>query len=214
MSKQFVAVLIAVILGLGGIFWFTKDKSSAPSSSTSSNTLSNHVEGENKKGVTLTEYGDFQCPACGAYSPIVKQVVEKYKNDIQFQFRSFPLQQIHKNSRAAHRTAEAADKQGKFWEMHDQLYEGQKTWEGLSDPVPVFEGYATQLGLNLDRFKQDYASGAVNDVINADYAEGQKLGIDSTPTFFLQGKKIEETPRDVAGFDKLIDEAIKAAAKN
>lgn len=214
MSKQFVAVLVAVIVGLGGIFWFTKDKSpSTPSSNASGSSLSNHVIGNNAKGVTLVEYGDFQCPACGAYYPLVKQVKEKYKSEIQFQFRNFPLQQIHKNARAGARAAEAADKQGKFWEMHDLLYEGQKSWENTADPQSLFEGYATQLGLNADKFKQDYASSAANDTINADLAEGEKLGVNSTPSFFLNGKKLEEAPRDVEGFSKLIDEAL-AAKKN
>ncbi len=214
MSKQFVAVLAAIIIALGGIFWFTRDTSSPSTSnngSSKSSKLSNHVEGANTKKVTLVEYGDYQCPACGAYYPVVKQVVEKYKNDIQFQFRNFPLQQIHQNARAGARAAEAADKQGKFWEMHDLLYEGQKTWESTSDPTKTFEGYAVQLNLDLEKFKQDYQSSEVNDIINADVAEGQRLEVNSTPTFFLQGKKIEDSPRDLDGFSKLIDQAIKDA---
>lgn len=170
--------------------------------------------GANSKGVVLVEYGDFQCPACGAYFPIVKEVVEKYKNDIQFQFRNFPLQQIHPNARAAARTAEAAGKQNKYWEMHDLLYEQQKTWEQSTAVNTIFEGYAKQLGLDVAKFKTDFASSAVNETINADLAEGQRLGVNSTPTFFLQGKKIEDSPRDVEGFSKLIDQAIKDASAN
>lgn len=214
MSKQFIAVLAAIIIGLGGIFWFTRDKPTSTSnkgSGSSSSKLSNHIQGANTKKVTLVEYGDYQCPACGAYYPIVKQVVEKYKNEIAFQFRNFPLQQIHQNARAGARAAEAADKQGKFWEMHDLLYEGQKSWESVSNPASTFEGYAQQLNLNLEKFKQDYQSSEINDIINADVAEGQRLEVNATPTFFLQGKKIEDSPRDVAGFSKLIDQAIKDA---
>lgn len=214
MSKQFVAVLLAIVVGLGAVFVFTKDKSTTTNGGSSSGaTLSNHVVGNNKKGVTLVEYGDFQCPACGAYYPVIKQVMEKYNDDISFQFRNFPLSQIHPNARAAHRAAEAADKQGKFWEMYDLLYTNQKSWESLSDPVETFNGYATQLGLNAEKYKQDYQSSEVNAIINADLAEGQKLQVNSTPTFILQGKILGETPRDVEGFSKIIDEAIKAAEK-
>ena len=95
--------------------------------------------------------------------------------------------------------------------MHDLLYEQQKSWESSVNVNEIFEGYATQLGLDLNKFKTDFGSNAVNEIINADIAEGQRLGVDSTPTFFLQGKKIEDLPRDVAGFSKLIDQAIKDA---
>ncbi len=214
MSKQFVAVLVAIVVGLGAVFWFTKDKSATQTSSNSSSAkLSNHVLGANKKHVNLTEYGDYQCPACGAFYPIVKQVTDKYGDDITFQFRNYPLSQLHQNARAGARAAEAAGKQNKYWEMHDLLYGGQQTWEGQSDPTATFEGYAQQLGLDLNVFKKDYQSSEINDVINADLAEGQRLGVDSTPTFFLQGKKIDKNPQDLNGFSKLIDQAIKDAKK-
>jgi protein-disulfide isomerase len=214
MNKRFLIVLLVCVLALIGVYVATskKDPGSADKNgSGSSVSLSNNVMGANTKGVTLVEYGDFQCPACGAYHPIVKEVVEKYKNDIQFQFRNFPLQQIHPNARAAARTAEAAGKQGKYWEMHNLLYEQQKSWEQSTAVNTIFEGYAQQLGLNLEKFKTDFASSSVNETINADFAEGQRLGVEATPTFFLQGKKIENSPRDVEGFSKLIDEAIKQA---
>ncbi len=210
MSKQFVAVLVAILIGLGGLFWFTKDKSNTSAGGSGTTKTSNHLYGDNKKGVTLVEYGDFQCPACGSYYPVVKQVKEKYKADIHFQFRNYPLQQIHQNARASSRAAEAAAKQGKFWEMHDLLYENQKSWETVSDPQSIFEGYASQLGLDAAQFKKDYASGDVNDIINADLAAGEQLDVAATPTFILQGKKIEDSPQDLEGFSKLIDEAIAA----
>lgn len=212
MDKRFAVILAAIVVILGGVFWFTRDKSSSKTSSSSNSAaLSNHVIGQNAKKVNLTEYGDFQCPACGAYYPLTKQILQKYQNDIAFQFRNFPLSSIHQNARAAARAAEAADKQGKYWEMHDLLYEQQKSWETSSNASSVFEGYATQLGLKLDQYKTDYASNGVNDTINADYDEGQKLNITGTPTFFLQGKKIDNSPQNIDDFSKLIDQAIKDA---
>ena len=213
MNKRFLIVLLVCVLGLIGVYVATskKDTNTSGKSDSSNSKLSNNVMGANAKGVVLVEYGDFQCPACGAYFPIVKEVVDKYKNDIQFQFRNFPLQQIHPNARAAARAADAAAKQNKYWEMHDLLYEQQKTWEQSTAVNTIFEGYAKQLGLDIAKFKTDFASSAVNETINADLAEGQRLGVNSTPTFFLQGKKIEDSPRDVEGFSKLIDQAIKEA---
>lgn len=216
MSKQFVAIVIACLIALFGIFAITSKKDSSPNTNTngsSTSKLSNNVFGQNAKKVTLVEYGDFQCPACGQYHPLVKQLIEEYKTDIQFQFRNFPLQAIHPNARAASRAAEAAAKQGKYWEMHDQLYEQQDSWKDSSSVRTVFEGYASQLGLKLDQFKTDFASEAVNETINADYQEGQKLGVSGTPTFFLQGKKIDKNPQTLDEFKKLIDQAIKDASK-
>ena len=216
MNKQFVAIVIVVILGLFGVFYFTKDSAEAPAngannSSSSSSEGSNNTIGDNTKKVVLLEYGDFQCPACGAYHPIVKQVIEKYNKDILFQFKNFPLQQIHPNARAAARAAEAAGKQDKYWEMHDLLYEQQQTWEQSTAVNSIFESYAKQLNLDVAKFKTDFASETVNDVINADFSAGTKAGVNSTPTFFLQGKKLEEPPQDLEGFSKIIDQAIKEA---
>lgn len=216
MSKQFLAVLAIIILGLFGIFTLTKEKTDTPGSNGNTNVTakgSNNVFGDNKKKVVLLEFGDFQCPACKSYAPLLKEVKAKYKADITFQFKHFPLQQIHPNARAASRAAQAAANQNKFWEMHDLLYEQQDIWGPSTAINPLLEGFANQIGLNVAKYKTDFASTAVNDIINADFAEGTKKGVDSTPTFFLQGKKLSKPPQDIAGFNKIIDEAIKAANK-
>ena len=214
MNKNFIITLVVVVLGLFGIFAITSKKDEKKNTTAgNSASLSNHVLGENKKNVTLVEYGDYQCPACAGYHPLIKQLVETYKSDIQFQFRNFPLQQIHQNARAAARAAEAAGKQDKFWEMHDLLYEQQSTWQDSTAANTIFEQYAKQLGLNVDQYNKDFASSEVNAIITADFNEGTRLGVESTPTFFLQGKKLDNPPRDLDGWKKLIDEQI-AAQKN
>lgn len=214
MSNRFLVILIAIIIGIGGIFWFTRDKASAPTSGGSnSSQTTNHVMGNGKKNVTLIEYGDYQCPACGAYYPVVKSVVGKYKDDIYFQFRNFPLVQLHQNAFAGARAAEAADKQGKFWEMHDILYEQQNTWGQASSPKTYFDSYAKQLGLDQNKFNQDYASSEVNDLINADKSAAEALGATGTPTFVLDGKKVDQNPQDQAAFDKLISDAIASKSQ-
>lgn len=210
MSKQFLAVIVVVILGLVGIFALTGNKASDSSggqSSSGKGQPTNHVEGKGTSGVTLVEYGDYQCPYCAQFYPIVKQVQQQFKDEITFQFRNYPLVNIHQNAFAAARAAEAAGKQDKFWQMHDQLFANQTQWAESSEPSKLFNQYAKQLGLDTSRFEKDYASSAVNDAINADLAEGKKLGVTGTPAFFLNGKKIEVTA-SVASFEKQIKDAI------
>lgn len=213
MSRNFAIVLVILFALFGGLFVVSKNKAkqdTATSESSSSAQVSKHTEGEGKKGVTLVEYGDYQCPACTAYFPLVKSVVEKYKSDITFQFVNYPLTQIHPNAMAAHRAAEAASLQNKFWEMHDLLYQNHDAWANAGNASTAFEQYAQQLGLDVTKFKQDVASSAVNGVIQADIKQGQNLKVTGTPTFFLNGKKIDQAPQDEAGFNKLIDDAIAA----
>lgn len=192
MSKGFWGIIILVVLVFGGIFAFTGNKSGdSGKGSSSSSKPTNHVEGKGKSGVKLVEYGDYQCPFCGqAYAPI-KQAVSDLNDQIVFQFRNFPLTNLHKNAFAAARAAEAADMQGKFWQMHDALYESQAQWSESNSPSAFFNQLAQQIGLNVDKFKKDYASDAVNNRINADTAAGNKLKIQGTPGFFLDGHAVE-----------------------
>jgi protein-disulfide isomerase len=210
-NNRFVITLVVIIALIGGAFVLTKHKSNTSNGGSNSQVQpSNHVEGGGKSGVVLIEYGDYQCPACGQYYPIVKQVVETHKDDITFQFRNFPLVQIHLNAFAGARAAEAADKQGKFWEMHDMLYENQQSWGSANDPSSFFETYAQGLGLDVAKFKADMASQAVSDLINTDIEQGQKIGANATPTFVLDGKKLNQNPRSLDEFNQLIDAQIAA----
>jgi protein-disulfide isomerase len=230
MSKQFWGILAAIIILFFGVVIVNNHKD-AKTTGSSKGTPTNHIEGKSPKGVKLIEYGDFQCPGCGAYYQAVKDVTDKYKDSVQFQFRNLPLTSLHPNAFAAARAAEAAALQNKYWEMHDLLYQqnasyygaqqaGQtyNTWIGASDPVPYFESYAKQLGLNVTKFKTDFTSTKVNNFINADVAAFKATGDDmSTPTFYLNGKKIDQAlTTDKAGqpsvdaFSKLFDAALKA----
>lgn len=212
MSKQFVAILAIVIVGLFGVFSLTKNSNDSKGNGTSnSSKISDHKEGSGKKGVTLIEYGDFQCPICKQYYPILKQVKQAYGDDITFQFRNYPLIQIHQHAFEAARAAEAAGNQGKFWEMHDLLYENQDTWANSQSTAPIFESYARQLKLDVEKFKSDMASEQVASVINADVSAAQSIGATGTPTFVLNGKKIDNNPTNVQGFKQLIDNGIAEA---
>ncbi len=213
MSKQFWAVIAVIVIGLVGLFILTGHKSG---SNTTSGTkgATQHVEGKGSTGVTLQEFGDFQCPYCQLYYPTVKQVVAEYNDQITFQFSNFPLPNLHANAFAAARAAEAAGKQNKYWQMHDLLYtqndpNGKSGWVASNAPTTYFNQFATQLGLNLTKFKADSASIPVNDAINADSALGNKMGVEGTPTYFVDGKKTQ-IGNTVADFKKVLDAAIKS----
>lgn len=215
MNKQFIAVILVVIVGLFGVLMLTKkdDPASTNGSQSSQSQGSNHTVGAGNKKVTVVEFGDFQCPACKSYFPIVKQIKDSYGDDITFQFRHYPLTQIHPNATISARAAEAAGKQGKFFEMHDLLYENQDTWASSSNPSPIFESFANQLKLNIDQFKSDSADASTLAIINADTKAAQAAGANSTPTFVINGKKVESNPKSVEEFKKLIDDAIASANK-
>jgi protein-disulfide isomerase len=215
MSKQFLAILAAIVIVFAGIVIFSGKKDNGNGAKSSSTTLTQHFTGNEKASVTLTEYGDYQCPFCEQYEPTVEQVVETNKDKIRFQFRNFPLVNLHQNAFAAARAAEAAGLQGKFWEMHTLLYQvsNWQVWTQASSPNTYFNQYAQQLGLDVTKFKADFASDKVNNLINADIAEGNKLGITGTPTFFLDGKQVQIS-NSVDSFQKVIDaELAKKAPK-
>lgn len=202
MDKRFLAVIGVIIIAFVGFLAFRGDDATAPEAK---GTPTNHVKGEG--AVTLVEYGDFQCPACGQFYPIVEQVTDKYASEVTFQFRNNPLVSLHPNAFAASRAAEAAGKQDKFWEMYDKLFGNQKDWSGTKSPTNMFETYAKQLGLDIDKFREDFKSTVVNDSINADLAAGKKLGVQATPTFVLNGKVIKN-PTSLDDFSKVLDKAI------
>lgn len=212
MSKQFWGILAVIVLVFVGIFIFSGTGKS--NNSSSSNTKpTEHIEGSGKTGVTLVEYGDYECPYCEGYYPIVKQVQQEFNDQIYFQFRNFPLVSVHQNAFAGARAAEAAALQNKFWQMHDALYDSSnwQVWSTASDPTPYFNEYAQQLGFNTVQFKKDFNGSAVNNSVNADMSAGNKLNINGTPTFYLDGKQITVAP-NVPAFEKVIKAEIAKKA--
>lgn len=132
----------------------------------------------------LVEYGDYECPHCGRAYPIIKDLLQKMGNDIRFAFRNFPLSQIHPHAFSAAVAAEAAGQQNRFWEMHDLIFENQKKLD-----VENLFGYASAVGLDLDRFKNDIQQQALADKVENDFESGMRSGVNGTPTFFIDGKK-------------------------
>jgi protein-disulfide isomerase len=194
MDRRFLAILAGLVIIFVGVFAVSQHSSNKSTGVSSSGQPTNHIEGQGQKKVTLVEYGDYQCSACEAFSQTVKQVFAKYSADITLQFRNLPLTSLHPNAFAAARAAEAASMQNKFWQMHDLLYDptNWQAWTTASNPVPLFDGYAQQVGLDATKFKADYSSEQVNNLINADTAEFEKTGKDkATPTYFLDGKVLD-----------------------
>lgn len=141
-----------------------------------------HIQGSSDALVTLVEYGDYQCPYCGEAYPIVRHLQKEMGADLRFIFRNFPLTEIHPHALAAACAAEAAALQGRFWEMHDTLYENQAT---LRDRDLV--AFAQKLKLNIERFTSDISSSEVTSRIEADISSGIRSGVNGTPTFFING---------------------------
>lgn len=157
-----------------------------------------HVLGAASAPVTLEEFGDFECPPCGLLHPILIQMHNEFGDRVRIVFREFPLVPNHQHALAAASAAEAAAVQGKFWEMHDLIYENQKTWHESFDVRPIFEDYAKSIGLDLVRFRQDISSDAVARRITEDGIRGRELGVKGTPTVFINGAEVpfESLPAD------------------
>ncbi len=203
---KFVLGLALVIVLLFAYYFFAMStKTDAPSVDiTISNT--DHIRGAVDGTVTLVEFGDFQCPACGSYDPLVRQAVEDNKTIVKFVYKHFPLVQIHQNALLGAKASEAAGLQGKFWEMHDMLYDKQAEWSTGINARDIIMNYASILKLDTKKFADDLNSKAIEEKILAELKEGTALDVQGTPTFFLNGKKIDN-PSSLEAFDKLIREA-------
>ncbi|QQS20153.1 thioredoxin domain-containing protein [Candidatus Saccharibacteria bacterium] len=227
MDKRFLAIIgIIIVAFVGVILLNNKTDTTSGDKKNSATQATSHFAGKLDSKITFTEYGDYQCAACKSFYPIAKEIKEKYGDRVRFQFRNLPLTSIHPNAFAGARAAEAADLQGKFWEMHDLLYENQDPygtsgWVASKDPLSqYFVKYAEQVGLDTAKFRTDFASAVVNTRINADLdvykATKEEL---STPTYFINGKKIvnsrlldnQNPPQpSVEAFSRVLDEALAA----
>lgn len=172
-----------------------------------------HVKGNATSTVLIVEYSDFQCPACKAYYPVIRQIVAEYGDRIALVYRHFPLVTIHMNAEFAARASEAANKQGKFWEMHDMLFEKQNEWSEAVDPIKYFESYASLIGISVDQFKTDFASKDVRDLVKAERLHGLQIGLQGTPTFFVNGVQIQN-PQSFEEFKDIINSALQNKNQN
>jgi protein-disulfide isomerase len=167
----------------------------------------------NKPKVVLTEYGDFQCPVCKHYAPIVDKLKKAYGDTLTVDYRYFPLDKFQYSKLAA-RAAQAAKDQGKFKQMHDTLFADQDEWADANNAQDMFIDYAKEIGLNVEQFKKDLNSSQTKQIVMEQKKEGEKKGVHGTPTFFVKDEEITPLPRDYDAFKARLDVFVKEAAQN
>lgn len=197
--KVLLSVGIAtVLIMVGGIFFLNSGQTAVVSEVKSADASilvreNSHKMSTESAKVVIVEFGDYQCPACGVAHFAVKKILEYYQGRVNFVSRQYPLPQ-HKNALIAAEAAEAAGEQGKFWEMNDKLYENQDKWSESDNALDIFARYAKDLGLDVEKFREDVSSKKFEDRINQDKNDGNNLGINATPTFFINGKQLAQPP--------------------
>ena len=183
-------VLGAFVVCMGLAFWYA---SYAGEKANEGVVIENRVKGNTEAKVTLTEYADFQCPACAQFNPVLKSIYEEYGSQMAFEFKHFPLVSIHAFAVPAAKAAEAAGQQGKFYEMHDKLFENQNVWSKSPTPQAYFTQYAEELELDVDLFKRHMRASLIEEHIQSQFNEAREKGLTGTPSFFLNGEKLEFT---------------------
>jgi protein-disulfide isomerase len=212
----FIVVLVLIIIGL--VFAMNKTPGSKlpPPSAVDAN---DHIIGDPKAPVTLIEFSDFQCPACGMYFPILEKLLSEASTTVRLVYRHFPLAK-HPNALPMAFASEAASKQGKFIEMYRLIFENQYDWSESKTPEVFIEKYVNEIGLNTVQFMNDFnliktefekdrdavSPDTVTSKIAKDMIEGNKIGLLGTPTFFVNGKNIEG-PKSYEEFLKIIEDA-------
>ncbi len=203
------AILGIIIATAALIAIFTLGSKADPSIDPTVDSSRAPMLGPDNAKIILEEYSDFECPSCQQSYPIIKQIMTDYDGKVQLIFHHFPLTNEHTHALLAAKAAEAAKAQGKFWAMHDLLFEHQSEWSSSPNPQAAFEQYAEDLGLDKTAFRTFLQQDRGLDQIKADQKEGEKRGVESTPTFFINGQGIAGVPQYEllkALFDKVLGE--------
>lgn len=210
---RITTILAGIVVVVAGMAWIgsAQDRANDPQMLSTSVNDSDWYEGGKDASVVLVEYSDFQCPACGAYFPVMKGLLETYGDKLKIVYRNYPLTTLHPNAQLAAQAAEAAGMQGKFFVMHDLLFGNQSSWSTETDPTNTFIGYATSIGLDIEKFTTDLTSDAAFRAVKEDLQSGNNSKVDSTPTFFLNGAQITKNPQGLEPFKALIDAALNPA---
>ncbi|MCH8295494.1 thioredoxin domain-containing protein [Candidatus Poribacteria bacterium] len=214
MTKRIViwsGVGIGLIILVLGMIKITDPPQSEVPGLTAQNSDVAWTKGNVAAQATLVEYSDFQCGTCAGFHFVLKRLMKEMGEDLRFVFRHFPLRR-HANAKLAARSAEAAGRQGKFWEMHDVLFNKQKEWakEEKEAAEEIFVQYAASLNLNVEQFKKDLRSPKIIEKINEDYQRGLDSGVNATPTLFLNGEKIPPKLYNYEAFKNLIKSKLNA----
>lgn len=218
-SAIIAAVLLCTALIGGGVYYAVEQSKPGPRSVALSPLYEARlkeggwVRGNAQSSVTVVEYADFQCPACQAFNPIVNKAFEQTKDKAKFVFKSYPLTSIHDKARTAAIGAEAAGRQGKFWEMEALLYDNQTSWSVQNDSQfrTIMAGYAESIGLNVEQFKRDLKDSSTADGIENDTADGNKIPLQGTPTIVINGKALASAPGSTEELVALINAALSGS---
>jgi protein-disulfide isomerase len=189
-----ISIATVVLIGVGVLIAsLTTGKGSSTVNAAPVDTVSttDWTKGTAGTGKMLLVFSDFQCPACDAYESMLNQGMTEFNDSVQFVFRNFPLRTLHPNAQIASQAAEAAGIQNKFWEMHDKLFEKQAEWSESSNPKAYFLQYAELMGLDKAKFSSDLESDPVVQSVEDDYQSGLKASVSGTPSFFFNGKKVD-----------------------
>lgn len=189
MKNAWVIIGIIAVALIGGSVVYSNNVAKTNNEGVS---FTPHIKGNAEAAVKLVEFSDFQCPACQSFQPILTQVLEEFGDGIAFEYKHFPLP-IHALAEPAARAAEAAGQQDAFFAYHDKLFENQKTWSTSPNPTALFIGYAQELGLDVDTFRRHYNASVVRDKVKAEGSEARELGFTGTPTFLLNGQRMQIT---------------------
>lgn len=200
--------IVGIMAFVGILVWLASSPTPTTTINAAPVTEKDIAKGPEDPKATLIEYSDFQCPACKSYYLNVKQLSEEYKDSLRVVYRHFPLTAVHPNAALAAQASYAALNQGKFWEYHDLLFANQESWSGEGNPGSLFEEYAGELDLDLELFRLDMESEETKKFVEDQRIEGLNAGVNSTPTFVLNGGKIAN-PATYEAFKSLIEEALK-----
>ncbi len=216
--KRFLpfVIIVAVVIAAVAATWIFLRSSRTDHSSTNSSASEApgaeppHTRGNPNAKVTLEEFGDFECPTCGTYAGELKKIESEFGDRLRVIFREYPLYPTpHKHALIAAQAAEAAGLQGRFWEMHDKLYENQKAWSEATDVMPMFIDYAKQIGLDTDRFGRELNGETVATRITQDGIRAHARGVTGTPSFFVNGKALDAASFSPDGLRALINQALR-----
>jgi protein-disulfide isomerase len=211
----FLIVALVAVLTFGGGFTLYRAKMvPAAAAVKQEESKARHVRGKKEAAVTIEEFGDFQCPPCSLMAASLKKIEDDYGGKVRLIFHHFPLPN-HAFARPAAHASEAAEMQGRFWEMHDLLYKEQNNWsKALEDVSPLLIGYAGSIGLDVERFKKDMQSEKVKELVEADHALGASRGVTSTPTLFVNNVMVPATSLSPEALRKVINSALEPKEKN
>jgi protein-disulfide isomerase len=196
-----VVGVMAVLLASGTAALLSREQA-RPAPKTASTVGGARIRGLESALVTLVQYGDYECPPCAVYNPIVAELVRKHPDWVKLEFHHFPLP-VHPKAMAAAKAAEAAGVQGKYWEMHDLLLSRQQTWK-TKEADAEFAKMAAEIGLDQDKYNEALKYLNSEQRIDEDLKRGRDAGVSGTPTFFVNGRRISDPPSTLEGFEALI----------